>query len=856
MNDILVEIDGKYIKLTSKRSVSQIVLKEFTTDNNSRIENKDGRYIVILPLLSYNSFIIRCISEKFKNIKYIDNITKDTILESAEATQPPTAELINDKAVGIKTPSFPSYIKLLTLLGAKNQMLTLWVVPLSKLYEIYRYFKIWKHPFLPPIEVGPLLENKLKEPLNDLNPSLEDLFNVQFTELSTIQGGLNAYGKWKLKLDGFEKLKYKSAVDLLLAKPKSYQDRTNLISFKYAPFGVKSYIKARIVSISSLSNNAAKLVLDDGYEEQTIMFFGAGWQTKLYKPNDTVVVEVIRVQAQRYNGVSIISLEETIALPVLPNYRQRPSSNINNKLLLNATQELLLRYDGEKLFDYVTGAPKSFWNSIENLHFPQDYTDFENTLESLAYYELLSLQLLLLESKYDREASKGISKKSSNPIIMKDSLDKFKFEPTNGQKKAIKEIIEALQSDKAEKILLSGDVGSGKSLVANSACFYTVDCGYQAVLVGPTEILARQLYDGIMSQINDMDKKPVVAYLSGETKAKEKREIEQLVKSGHIDIIVGTHSVLNLEYKNIGLLVIDEQQKFGKAQREKLILSRQDGKSIDILEQTATPIPQSTALAFYGDLKLITLTEKPGGRKENVTKWIKKPASDFLQEIYNPVWEHIFKEIELGHQVFIVTPAVEEKSKSASVEKTMKIISKKFPKLKVDYIHGGMNKAKQSKTLEQFRDNKINVLIASSIVEVGIDIPNSTIMLVLDANKFGASSLHQIRGRVGRSDLQGYCYLVAEANNHNAERRLQALVDSNNGFDIALVDLETRNTGNLFGFQQSGESNLRFCNLINHSNMIEKAQFEAKNIYDSADKERAILDAKAFLRFEENEEES
>ena len=180
----------------------------------------------------------------------------------------------------------------------------------------------------------------------------------------------------------------------------------------------------------------------------------------------------------------------------------------------------------------------------------------------------------------------------------------------------------------------------------------------------------------------------------------------------------------------------------------------------------------------------------------------------------------------------------------------MKILQNKYPNLKIDYIHGGLKKDKQNKVIEQFRDNKISVLIASSIVEVGIDIPNSTIILVLDAHKFGASSLHQIRGRVGRSDLQGYCYLIGEATTKNAERRLQALVDSNNGFDIALVDLETRNTGNLFGEQQSGESNLRFCSLVNHSDLIEKAQFEAEFIFNSDKREQALKDAKIFLNTE------
>lgn len=855
MNNILLEIQNdRYIKVTTERKLSEIVLRELIEDSNSKHEFINNKYIYIFPMLSYNSFVFKCISDKFKNIDYKDDKTKNIILESAECTINPTADLMNEQTIGIKAPSIYSYSRLFQVLNARNQMLNLWTVPLSRLYEIYRYFKIWKHPFLPAIKVSNRLKEVMTEPLEDKYPSVEDLFNVGLTELSTIKGAMNIPGKWRLKEEGFKRLKYESAVDLILSKPKSYQDRSSLTSFNYAPFGEKSYVKCKIIEFTSTFNNAGKLKVTDGSMEVELLMYGAGWQTKFYNPGDTIILEVVRIGPKRFNGNSIISEEEVKALPVIPNYRQSPSNNIRNSLLINATQEFLLRYNGENLFNYIKEPSEKFWESLENLHFPQNAENFEKTLENLAYYELICLQLIFLESKSKLVESKGISKKCDNPIMLNDSLKSFKFKPTKGQEEAIKNIIKELSSDKGEKILLSGDVGTGKSLVANSACFYTVDCGYQAVLVGPTEILAQQLYDGLNKQIKNMKYKPSIAYISGNTKAKDKKELQKLIKNGHIDIVIGTHSVLDLDYYNLGLLVIDEQQKFGRSQREKLNMSRPDGRAIDILEQTATPIPQSTARAFYGDIKLISLTEKPGNRKENITKWIKISSKEFLTSIYNPVWEHIFSEIEQGHQIFIVTPSVEEEAKSASVKKTMKIIQNKYPSLKIDYIHGGLKKDKQNKVIEQFRDNKISVLLASSIVEVGIDIPNSTIMLVLDAHRFGASSLHQIRGRVGRSDLQGYCYLIAENTTKNAEKRLQALVDSNNGFDIALVDLETRNSGNLFGEQQSGESNLRFCNLVNHSNLIEKAQFEAQSIYNSKYRDIAIKDAKIFLKHETKEE--
>lgn len=860
MNNILVEIyseNNRYIKFTSQRKLSDIVLHEFTTDNNSTSSiDEKGSYIYRLPLLSYNAFIIRCIEKKFKNISYQNEDVKNVIIEQSNNTQSPEAFMMNENWIGFKVPSIPSYTRLLTLLNANNRMLTLWSVPLNRLYDIYRYLKIWKHPFLPPISVSNELHTKITEPLEDKYPNIEDLFNVQLSELSTIKGALVASGRARAKLEGFQKLKYETAVDLLLAKPKSYTDRTNITFFHNAPFGERAFVKCKIIKFNSLPNRAGQLTVTDGYSEQEILIWGAGWQSKYYSAGDIILLEVTRIGKDKYNGISIVSEEEAKALPIIPNYRQSPSNNISNKLLTNATQELLLRYNGEKLFDYVTGAKTPFWTSLENLHFPSDAQNFEDTLEALAYYELLCLQLIFLANKKEDTKSLGIPKISNYPKLLKESLDKFKYEPTKGQQEATEKIIELLKSPYSEEILLSGDVGSGKSLVANSACFYTVDCGYQAVLAGPTEILAQQLYDGLMEQVKDMKIKPNIAYLSGKTKAKDKKEIIDSARKGIIDILVGTHSVFDVTFKNLGLVVIDEQQKFGKAQREKLNKSRADGRVVDILEQTATPIPQTTALAFYGDKTLISLTEKPGGRKENITKWIKKDSKDFLNELFNPVWEHIFKEIKAGHQIFIVTPAVEEESKSASVKKTAKILQQKFPDIKIDYIHGGLKKEKQNQVIEKFRANKTSVLIASSIVEVGIDIPNSTIMLVLDANKFGAGSLHQIRGRVGRSDLQGYCYLVASPNNANATKRLQSLVDTNNGFEIALVDLETRNTGDLFSSQQSGKSNLKFCNLVNHGELIEKARFEAENIFENEElRDIALKDARAFLKQTDGDEE-
>lgn len=851
MIKIYVKIENDKLILTSDKKFLPVVYKEFDVDSDSKMEAIDDKFVYTIPDLSYNRFIIKCISDKLHNVVF-DN-EEEFMLDISDELYP-TAELKDSSTILIKAPYIYSYTKLLAHLGASNRMLTYWTIPFNKLYEVYRYLKVWKHPFLPAFKIEDSLKKELSKPLSSKKPSIEELFNIELTELATIKSAEEDLPpKWALKPKGFKKLKYKSAVDLLLAKPKSYQDRTSLTTFSYAPFGEHSYVKCVINEISNNFGNL-KLVVTDAYNTTIeTMIYASGYKARTFEVGEVVLLEVMRTGGRRFNTFNIISIEETRALPIVPNYRQSPSNNILNPLLVNATQELLLRYDGSELFNYVKGTKKPFWEDLENLHFPENAEGFEETLEDLAYYELFCLQLLFYDDKINKGKPIGVSKDEDKLNLMEDYIQTLPYELTNGQKHAISEIVKRLKTNTAEKVLLSGDVGVGKSNVANAACFYTVGAGFQATLVGPTEILAKQLYNGIIQQLDKMKIKPVVAYLSGNTRAKEKRELQELIKKGEIDIIVGTHSVLDLEYKNLGLLVVDEQQKFGRAQREKLNMSRADGKTIDILEQTATPIPQSTARAFYGDIDLITLTEKPKGRKENITKWIKMSSDEFLTTIYNDVWSHIEKEIKANHQIFIVAPAVDEKAKSASVKKTAKILTQKNPNIKINYIYGSMPKDKQNKILQDFRDNKFSVLIASSIVEVGIDIPNSTIMLVLDANRFGASSLHQIRGRVGRSDLQGYCYLIAKESTPEATRRLKSLEDSNNGFDIALVDLETRDSGNLFTEQQSGESNLKFCNLTSYSHLIEKACNEAKRIYNSDKRDIAIQDAKAFLRKEDED---
>lgn len=827
------------IEMISDKQFPVLLTRELTSITEQESANL---YIYKMPLLLYNAYITKNLVAISGGVCKYDNDTSKEIIDSySSSVTDPIVDLVNDTHISITVPGIKSYHRLLSILNANLVRMQTYTIPISHLYEVYRFLSVWQHPFLPKFFITDKLKEKIVTPITE-DDSLQSLFSVQLEDLFTIKNG------YKVKTEYFKKLKYDSAVDLLLNRPLRYIDRRETYTFNQLPFNTKAFVKGTIVKFSTSFDKHGFLTLNDGFREVELVLYKQGFLTRYFKEGDEIYVEVSRKGRNGYNAYSITSSDEVNAMPVVPVYKQSKTGNISTKLLTNSVEELLTRFNGENLLKDVFDEGISLWELLNRLHFPKSSDELEDTINKLAFIELVCMQIIFLDKRAKDQIPQGIPKITENPRSFNEFVENLPYDLTTAQKKALNDIRERLVTPHYESMLLSGDTGSGKSTIAVGVCLYTVDSGYQAALAAPTEILAEQLYNGFMKSIQNLTNKPVVAYISSGTKAKEKREIQNMLSNGQINVVIGTHSVMNLNFKNLGLIVIDEEQKFGKKQKETLLYSRTDGKVPDVLSQTATPIPQSTALAFYGDYDLISLSEKPAGRKENITKWIKMSSDEFLQQLTNEVWQHIFSEIELGHQVFIVTPAVAESSKSASVEKTKEIISSKFPHLKVDTVHGKLKKEQQIKKIEKFRANETNVLIASSIIEVGIDIPNSTIMLVLDAYRFGASSLHQIRGRVGRSDLQGYCYLISEATTDNSKRRLQSLVDSNNGFDIALVDLETRKEGDLFGEKQSGESNLRFCDFINHANLVELAQFKAKNLYNSNTREQVLLDANTFLK--------
>lgn len=808
------------------------------------------------PLLPFSSFALAAYAQKnSSNVQMTETTKKALQYYIKEAGYPELYLVPNEPSqVFMKIPSIPAYSSLMKDLDARHRRLNIYSMRQSRLFQLYRTILGWEHEFLPKPRFTEDLQEYITRELRETQ-DFHNLFDIKPDELYSIR-----YGYQMNTEKAMNKLKLHSIADILLSRPRRYEDRKSTVHFHYAPFGLEINVIMKVKSMTTTLDGKQTTIEgvdpDNDKEFRATMYGGYYLQRKI-KPDDIIYLKGRKIYKKNsthdkttFSINALYTESEVNALPIAPIYPASPSNGYNVRVITDIVTEMMERFDGEELFSYVRGSERDFWSSIQSLHFPKDINDYLYSIESLAYYEMVSLQLQFLYNKSMGTTNPGVPKSRVEDGLMTEALSKIPFDLTKGQDNAINEMIDKMDGNKPADVLLSGDVGSGKSLVATLLSLHVVDNKQQVVIAAPTEVLARQLYSSVTKVTELLENPPVVEFLSGALDAKSQREIKKRAKEGDIDIIVGTHSVFNIEYDNLGFVVIDEQQKFGAAQRDKLKHSgRKDGKQPDVLSQTATPIPRSTALAFYGDIDLIQIHDKPAGRREIITKWIKKDAKTALNARLGDIWQMANREIEKGNQVFMICPAVEETSQEnfISTKQAHKIVEKIAGKGMSGMVHGQMSKKKQEEILKDFRDKKFPILIGSSILEVGIDIPQATVMIVLDADRFGASSLHQIRGRVGRNSMQSYCLLVSASETEGAKSRLNALVESTDGFEIALTDLRTRNEGDILGVRQSGESNLRFCNFVDHVDMVEPAKAEAQRIFRSPLKEQALIDSSELL---------
>ena len=455
-------------------------------------------------------------------------------------------------------------------------------------------------------------------------------------------------------------------------------------------------------------------------------------------------------------------------------------------------------------------------NAIKELHNPTSTNNFKLALSRLKFEELFIFMMKMTCLKNSRKAKDGLMRNIDYKEV-EDFINNLPFTLTIDQLSSVKDIYNDLISQSRMNRLLQGDVGSGKTVISFIALYINYLSGYQGALMAPTEILANQHLINIQKIFKDYDIK--LKLLTGKMKSSEKKKINEELKNGNIDILIGTHALFqdDIVYKNLGLVITDEQHRFGVNQRQSL---KNKGITPDILYMSATPIPRTYALTIYGDMDVSSIKTMPSGRKKIITNLYK-------EENIKDVLEAMYKELLSGHQIYVVAPLIEESDKSdmentsALEEKMNKAFGKKYT---TGVLHGKMTSLEKDKVMEDFKNNKIQILVSTTVIEVGVDVKNATMIVIFDAYRFGLSALHQLRGRVGRNDLQSYCLLISD----KESKRLEVLTKTSDGFVVAEEDFKLRGSGDLFGQRQSGDMNFKLANIKNDFNVLLKAKEEAE----------------------------
>ncbi len=487
------------------------------------------------------------------------------------------------------------------------------------------------------------------------------------------------------------------------------------------------------------------------------------------------------------------------------------------------------------------------WSSIREVHFPAPETDIRllNNFRAPAQYRLIFEEFFWLECGLALKRSKARQELGIRFDLNERVREKIKamlpFKPTGAQKRVLKEIADDMASGHPMHRLLQGDVGSGKTLVAAEAAIIAIENGYQMAVLAPTEILAAQHYIYFKNLLTKLGY--VVVLLTGSATQKDKKSYKKLVASGLVHAVVGTHAILepDVAFHKLGLVVVDEQHRFGVMQRLKLM---EKGTNPDVLVMTATPIPRTLALTIYGDLDTSVIDEMPPGRKPIITKQVPEDQVDF-------VYNFIQREVEAGQQAYVVYPVIEESETKAmkAAQKMYEHLSQEvFPQFAVGLLHGKLAPDEKERVMNAFKQGDIRILVATTVVEVGVDVPNATVMVIEQAERFGLAQLHQLRGRVGRGAQQSYCMLVTGKLNDTAKERIRTLVDSNDGFYIAEMDLRLRGPGEFFGTKQSGLPALRIANILRDTEILEIARSEATSFIEKPPSEEELRRAVRYIR--------
>ena len=649
--------------------------------------------------------------------------------------------------------------------------------------------------------------------------------------LSDSINNLKGIGPKREKL--FHKLGIYSVKDLLLYYPRRYEDSSKIVKISEAKIGEKNAFKVRI--LSKLQNRRIRkgltltsFLAEDESGEVELSFFNAFYLNSLIKIGGEYLVYG---KADFFRGrVSLSSpeIEDIHKLKKLgkisPIYNLTEGLNnfvfenlINQVIDLNLFEENL----PEEILEKYSFIGKN--DAIRAIHYPKSRKNYIMARQRLIYEELFLFELSILKNKFQNQRRDAIKFEIKDEIY--DFINKLPFKLTEGQGQVVDEIFDDMKKGKAINRLIQGDVGSGKTIIAIIIMYLAYLNGYQSSIMAPTEILAKQHFESFVDLLEPLGVK--VALLIGSTTKSAKRDILDNLEMGSIDILIGTHALIeeNVVFNRLGVNVIDEQHRFGVVQRNML-----QNKNVDAatLVMSATPIPRSLSLVLYADLDISVIKTMPKGRKP-----IKTIAIN--ENMLEKSLAFIKSELEKGRQAYVICSLIEENEdydNLQAVEKVYEDLSKYFIDFRVGLLHGKMKAEEKNKIMNEFADNKINLLVSTTVVEVGVNVPNASVIMIYNAERFGLSTLHQLRGRVGRGAHQSYCILYNLSKSEISWERMKIMTDSNDGFYIANKDLELRGFGDILGTRQSGMPNLRLADPFRDETILKYAADDVKEILE------------------------